>query len=90
MLAECDRNLLWWQGGDIEKTERGITPAGPWANWQKLGFDDQRAGQRDPLLFASRETSRKPIGEVLAIELAHECPGSVSTFFERAPAWSQG
>jgi hypothetical protein len=39
VLKECDRNVIWWQGGDLTKAEKP-TPAGTWQKWQELGFDE--------------------------------------------------
>jgi hypothetical protein len=38
VLKACDRNVIWWQGGDLARAEKP-TPAGSWEKWQELGFD---------------------------------------------------
>lgn len=39
VLKECDRNVVWWTGGDLAQAT-SPTPAGTWAKWQELGFDE--------------------------------------------------
>lgn len=40
VLKECDRNLIWWTGGNLEEAT-DITPAGSLAQWRELGFDER-------------------------------------------------
>ena len=47
VLKECNDNLVWWTGGDLAGTDRAVTPAGTWAQWQALGFDT-RSKLADP------------------------------------------
>ena len=51
VLQECDHNIVWWTGGDLAKTEKGITPAGNWEKWKELGFD-RNSVVADPLFVA--------------------------------------
>lgn len=51
VLRECDRNLVWWTGGNLAEAP-GITPAGTWTQWRELGFDENSL-LADPLFQAA-------------------------------------
>jgi|ETNmetMinimDraft_26_1059896.scaffolds.fasta_scaffold13296_1 hypothetical protein len=35
VLSSCDKNVVWWSGGDAETA---VTPEGPMAKWREAGF----------------------------------------------------
>ena len=54
VLSECDQNLYWQIGADLAKSEEGITPKGPLAQWQAAGYD-KRSLVADPCFLAPEQ-----------------------------------
>ena len=60
-LCECDRNLYWMVGQDIDDPQgltEPLTPRGSWSQWRQAGFDEHSL-VADPR-FVDAESQRLP------------------------------
>jgi len=47
-LSECDHNLYWAAGEDLNSLGDALTPNGTWAQWNEAGYDNNSV-VADPL-----------------------------------------